>query len=98
MSDHRKPVDVWYKRLPQKRGTKKRKFRLLKIELVPACEWKSLWEPCSTLFIPKVPLRYDSMNEYWETRFRIRVDGKWVGPNGQYRMFTKVMIRERYFR
>jgi hypothetical protein len=98
MSEHRKPIEFWSKSLPQKQGTKKRKKRLFEIELVPAFLWRGLWEPRSKLFIPQVPLRHEDMTEYWTTRFRIRVKGRWVGPAGRLKMFTKQQIRERYFR
>jgi len=98
MSDHRKPTEVWYKSLPQKRGTKKRKKRDLKIELVPAFLWRGLWKPRCGLFVPAVPLRFEDMILYWTTRYRIRVNGRWVGPTGRYKMSTKKQIRERYYR
>lgn len=98
MSDHRKHTLVWTQSVPRKRGTKKQKKDSFRIELCPASLWEDLWEPCSTLFVPKVPLRLDDRRDYWDSRYRIRVNGKLVGSTGRYQMFTKAEIRERYFR
>lgn len=98
MSDYRKPVEIWTKRLPQNEGKKTGENCNLKIELFPSHFWAKHWEPGSELFSPKLPLQSQARKEYWIKRFRIRVNGVWIGSRAKYVTYTKEMIRERYFR
>jgi hypothetical protein len=98
MSDHRKPVEIWLKRLPQSEGKKVDENCNLKVELFPSHYWAQNWEPASKLFFPKLPLQSKARQEYWLKRFRVRVNGVWAGSQAKYVTFTKEMIRERYFK
>jgi len=98
MSEHRQPTEIWIKRLPQNEGKKALDSCSLKIEIFPAHYWAMKWEPCSSLWFPKPPLNILARKEYWETRLRVRVNGKWLGTRAKYVTFTKEQIRERYFR
>lgn len=97
MNEHRRPVEVWIRRLPKITGKKVCKNCTLKIELFPIYLWASHWEPASPLFSPKLPLKSGTRKEYWETRYRIRVNGKWESRKAKYVGYTKKQIRERYF-
>ncbi len=98
MGEHRKPSEVWFRRLPKKMGKKPPKNDTIRIELFPAYLWARHWEPGSSLFSPKLPLHSVSRRDYWVSRFRIRVNGKWIGSRAKFVTYTKEMIRERYFR
>lgn len=100
MSDFRKPVKVWKECLPEIQGNKVRFVDTLKVELFPAFLWKDHWDlerHKKRLFYPNVPLSQSLHDEYWNTRFRIRVNDSWVMDRATFQMFTKKMIRERYF-
>lgn len=98
MSEYRTPAEIWIKRLPEKDGKKPGVFCSLKIELFPAHYWAEHWEPGSDLFSPKPPLQSEARKQYWTSRYRIRVNGKWVGDKAKYVTFDKLAIRERYFK
>jgi hypothetical protein len=42
-------------------------------------------------------LHGERRKEYWLTRFRVRVNGKWMGDRAKYVTFTKEQILEKYF-
>jgi len=98
MSERRPSSEIWIKRLPQNEGKKAGDFCTLKIELFPARFWALKWEPSSTLFYPKPSIQSEKRSEYWLTRFRVRVNGKWLGDRAKYVTYTKEQILERYFR
>ena len=83
--------------MPQGEGKKASGLIAIKIELFPAYFWAEHWEPASSLFSPKLPLQSEARRDYWTSRYRIRVNGKWVGDRAKYVTFDKVAIRERYF-
>lgn len=96
MSEFRRPVEIWSRRLPENEGKKPSGF-YSKIEIFPSHYWARHWEPGSDLFHPKMPLQSEARKEAWETRFRIRVNGKWVGEQAKYETYTKQQIFDRYF-
>jgi hypothetical protein len=98
MSEHRQPVEVWIRRLPEKEGKKSPDSCTLKIELFPARYWALKWEPCSSLFSPKPSLNSLTRKEYWLSRYRVRVNGKWLGGRAKYVTYTKEQVLELYFR
>jgi hypothetical protein len=98
MNEQRKPSETWFKRLPRKVGQKASRKCNLKIELFPVYLWGRWWSPGSSLFSPRLPLRTEDRLEFWQTRYRIRVNGKWVGSRAKYVGYTKQQIRERYFK
>lgn len=98
MSEIRRPAEIWMRRLPGNDGKKAGENCTLKIELFPAHYWREHWEPASVLWSPKLPLKSESRREYWTSRYRIRVNGVWVGTRAKYVTYSKEQIRERYFR
>ncbi len=93
MSEHRQPEEVWIKRLPQNEGKKTAKNCKQKIELFPAHYWALDWEPGSKLFYPKPPLKSGARKEFWDTYYRVRVNGVWLSLVGmKYEFFTKMSI------
>lgn len=98
MSELRKPLEIWTRRLPESYGKKEGDFCTVRIEIFPAHYWGRHWEPGSELFSPKLPLQGKARKDYWETRFRIRVNGKWSGTRAKYVTYTKEQIRERFFK
>jgi hypothetical protein len=68
-----------------------------KIELFPAHYWAENWEPGSTLFSPRLPLQSAARKEFWETHYRIRVNGSWVGRKAKYEIYTKEQIAKKFF-
>lgn len=97
MNEQRKPTETWFKRLPVKVGQKASRKCNLKIELFPLYLWGRWWSPGCHLFSPKLPLRSEDRIEFWQIRYRIRVNGKWVGSRAKYVSYTKQMILDRYF-
>jgi hypothetical protein len=97
MSETRLPAEIWTKRVPVNDGKKSGDFRTVKIELFPAGLWRFHWEPCSPAFFPKVPLQTEARLDYWRSRYRIRVNGRFVRARAKYETFTKAQIRARYF-
>lgn len=100
MSDFRKPVETWVRRLPQNVGKKSPENCTIKIEIFPAHYWAFSWEPGSADFYPKVPLQSEAKQRYWETRYRIRVNGAWWCGRAKARIvtYTREEIFQRYFR
>lgn len=97
MAEKKIPCEVWKRELPHKQGNKTGKYCALKIELFPAHYWADRWQPGSTRFIPKLPLRTSDRTQYYESRFRIRVNGAWVTDRGaKYRMFKRATIARMY--
>jgi len=96
MSEFRKPVEIWVRRLPENEGKKSDRF-CIKIEIFPAHYWARHWEPGSDLFYPKMPLQSEARKAAWEARFRIRVNGRWIGDQAKYETYTIQQIFERYF-
>jgi len=52
------------------------------------------WEPGSDLFYPRPPLHSDARKEFWETHFRVRENGAWLGKTTKYVFFTKAQIAD----
>lgn len=98
MSEYRQPAEIWTRRLPQNEGKKTSEKCSQKIELFPAHYWAENWEPGSTLFSPKLPLQSMARKIFWETHYRIRVNGVWIGKKAKYVTYTKEQIREMYFK
>lgn len=69
-----------------------------KIELFPAHRWSSIWQPGSRLFSPRLPLQSEARKEYWETRYRARINGVWHVSAVQYLMLTRDEIIDRFVR
>jgi len=97
MSEYRNPVEVWIRRLPDNDGKKPHKKLQQKIELFPAHYWAMAWEPGSSMFFPKLPLHGGERKVFWESNYRIRVNGKWVGEEAKYRFYHKTQIGQMYF-
>ncbi|MFA7174797.1 MAG: hypothetical protein WC340_15585 [Kiritimatiellia bacterium] len=95
MSELRKPVEIIKLFLPVNAGKKTGFSCTLRVELYPASCWRNRWEPCSTLFYPKVPLKTSLRRNYWETRYRIRVNGRWRCNHAKYETFTREEILEK---
>jgi hypothetical protein len=94
MSDHRKPIASFTKRVAENQGNKTC-IKSIKIEIFPAYFFSDAWEPGSNSFVPKPPLKSSSRKKYWEMNFRVRVDGSWYPDGDKYNMFTKknIMLR-----
>lgn len=97
MSEYRNPAEVWIKRLPKNEGKKALGFCTTKIELFPAHYWAEHWEPGSDLFSPKLPLQSEARKAHWESHFRVRVNGKWMGKRAKYVTYTKAQVLEKFF-
>lgn len=98
MSDHRKRVETWYKSLPPKLGKKVTKKRELKVELYPIYLWAKYWEPSNKFFSPKLPMHSVKRLKYWATRYRVKVNGRWLKEEAKFQSFTKAELRYRFFR
>lgn len=72
--------------------------KLTKIELFPAHLWSNLWYPGSRSFSPRLPLQSEARKEYWETRYRARINGVWHVGAVQYRMLTRDEIIDKFVR
>lgn len=84
--------------MPENEGKKQGKNCTVKVELFPAHYWGKCWSPENNgIFSPKLPLQNEARREYWLSRYRIRVNGKWVGTRAKYVTYSKAQIRERYF-
>jgi len=97
MSEHRKPVEIWIKRLPKNEGKKPSKNCKHKVELFPAHYWAIDWEPGGKLFTPRPPLQSEARKLFWENYYRIRVNGVWKGGGSKYVLMTRMDICEMYF-
>lgn len=100
MSDFRQPVETWVRRLPQNEGKKTPKNCTVKIEIFPAHYWAFNWQPGSQLFYPKVPLQSEAKKRYWETRYRVRVNGAWDNGRAKAKFVTysREELFEKYFK
>lgn len=96
MSEVRRPVEIIKRFLPVNDGKKAGVFCIVKVEIFPASCWRDRWEPCSKLFYPKVPLKTSSRKDYWETRYRVRVNGKWRSEKAKYETYTREEIIEEF--
>ena len=97
MSEHRQPIEIWTIRLPQIKGKKPPKNCKQKIELFPAHYWALDWEPGSKFFNPRPPLQGEARKLFWETLYRVRVNGVWKGEGSKYVLLAKSEIFEMYF-
>ena len=90
MSDKRDWDYVLKKLLPRKAGAKE--GRICTIEVYTAGKFAKAWKPWKTgetTFCPRVPLQQDARNLYWETHYRLRINGKWHKRNDiQYTFVT----------
>jgi len=94
MSETRTPEIIWEVSLPGCKGKKQ-----LKIELFPASLWReyAMRIKDRKRFSPKIPSLPDAMNEYYATRYRIRVNGRFVlGPKKTFLTFSKEEIFQKY--
>ena len=92
MTEHRQPTASFSKRFAQEDSNK-----TMKIELFIAHIYAPKWEPLSKKFYPKLPFNGMRRKEYWENRYRARIDGVWVGGKAKYTMFTKEQIYKKWF-
>lgn len=96
MSESRTPIEkITREVLPGLYGKKSHKI-CLKIELFPARSWATKWEPGSVQFYPKAPLHDKARKEYWEARYRVRINGKWHSDKAKYMMLTRKQILDKF--
>lgn len=57
---------------------KRQRKIVAKIELYPACQWKHNYLPGKQNVYPRPPCR---VVNYWDLRFRLRVNGRWYNPD-----------------
>lgn len=85
----RQPVKTFLLKKPSKPTTK--------IELFPATKWRRVYKPGRQNVFPRPPSLAEERNEFWETIFRLRVDGRWYNPEGKrekYVFFTTQELKE----
>ena len=86
MSEKREPIETW------KRTTN---GKTTKIELFPAHYFAEKWEPGSRLFTPRPPCKTETRIKYWESMFRVRVDGVWF-CKCKYTMMNREQIAHKF--
>lgn len=88
MSDDCRPFEVFHRFLPENDGKKQGEIRI-KYELFTAKTWALVWSPGDRRFFP--PLSSDTLTrkEYWDTMIRVRINGRWYRPRGQYQFMTR---------
>ena len=79
--------------LPSDQGKKSSNLRT-KYELFPAKLWAKTWSPMGERFYPKLPLRSEDRKIFWESMFRLLINGKWYQEKAKYCF----MSREEAFR
>jgi len=95
MSDRRKADETYLKRIGRDlMGVNKRGSFSMKVEVFYAYHWAGSWNPPSSLFYPRPPLRTEDRQRYWENMYRLRIDGKWFGIKAKFNMFTRIEIGE----
>ena len=87
MSETRKPDIIWRMYLPQSSGKKLCKI-CAKFELYLARQFALNWRPGSCLFSPYPPLNTDDRQQYWESRYRVRINGQWYSDTAKYQLLT----------
>ncbi len=61
----------------------------LRIELFRAREWRSGYRPIKRNTIPRPPIRPNMANAYWNSLYRLRIDGRWHRPGKErYAFYT----------
>ena len=84
MSEERVSWLVFSVKLPQYRGKK-----TVKIELFKAKQWKLSVSLEDRNAAPPIPCRLHKKNEYFDERFRLRIDDRWYKEQGkQYAFLT----------
>lgn len=53
----------------------KKQATICKVEIFEACQWKRNYKPYKRNVWPRP--KHGESGEYWLTRYRVRVDGKW---------------------
>lgn len=96
MSENRDPIAILIKKLPNSDGKKKGCRLAIKIEMFPSHYWSDNWFPASAEWSPKLPLKTQTRNEYWENRFRLRINGTWHSPDARYTTFNEGEIYEMF--
>jgi hypothetical protein len=86
MSEARKPDMILHKKLPPYDGKKHGDSSV--VWLYRGTQFARKWTPISREFSPKVPLVNSMRKTYWETRYRVKIDGKWHMPNAKYELLT----------
>lgn len=94
MSEVRRPTIIYTrKRFDDSSGKKQLKIDQ-KVELYPATFWSHKWHPGSQMFAPRPPLKTRDRRDFWLTRFRVKMNGKWVGPDDVINLFTEKAARD----
>lgn len=84
MSEIRIADEVLLHRLHNKQGKKSIKYELFKSK-----QFCHHWTPLKRgAFVPSPPLNTVKRHEFWETMFRVRVNGKWKG-DAKYSLFRR---------
>jgi len=90
MSEIRQPDITITIKLHQKQGNKLPEKR--KLELFSATQFAHRWKPfVRGKFHPSPPLATDRRQEFWETRYRVRINGAWHGSH-RYTLFTMEQV------
>jgi hypothetical protein len=95
VSDFRQPIASLSIRLAENRGKKTAKN--CRIEIFPAKDFANAWDPKERLFHPRPPLRSIDRAKFWESRYRVRMNGQWLVLGAKYTLFTRAEILERFF-
>lgn len=88
MSDFRQPDEVITRRLPKNQGKKHGKIST-KYELFSAKQWALRWSPADDRFFPKPPLHSEKRKQFWETMYRVRINGRWMIREAHYTLLSR---------
>lgn len=88
MSDDCRPFEVFHRFLPENDGKKQGAIRI-KYELFTAKTWALVWSPGDRRFSPSPPTVGVARYEFWATRIRVRINGRWYRPQAQYQFLTR---------
>lgn len=94
MSDHRQPIAVFSCKFAGKDGKKTGEKRL--IEIFAAKDFARAWEPTGKAFSPRPPLRDSDRIVFWQTYYRVRLNGKWLADGARYTLFTREELIARF--
>jgi hypothetical protein len=87
MSDSCRPFAVFRRRLLENDGNNLGKS--CRFELFTAKTWSLVWSPGDRRFFPALSSDTLARNEFWETRIRVRIDGRWYRPQGKYQFLAR---------
>lgn len=94
MSDHRQPIAAFSCRFAGKGG--KKTSENCRIEIFPATDFALVWEPTGKNFSPRPPLRDADRVAFWETHYRVRVNGRWLVQGAKYTLLNRNEIVTRF--